>query len=507
MEAAERRSLRCVWVTGGRALTEQEAAVEIVSEARLLLQEDLAQLGIQWDPTTLPTEAPAVNSPDDHHSRDSDTSSSSCLSAQDAETNSHRGEQIRDAVKSDKKNKQEEHGKFKVMESKRILEHRRKECRSEPEVRQTNSEVPVERDRETSKALTNKPITTATDNTGEKAENIVSEQERKACQKAKPKEGETDGVIVSIKPKSHQANQAVPERSLTQELAELVTSPLPVAVPRLQTSPSPVTLPRFRAPISRVEQQQILSTRTVKGDRSTGLLVSPGQPETPKHSRALRKVLHSIQTDQTLKDNAATEETSHSKPPMAFSAQNSAPSDQVPVTVPAPGPMQETPPRISAPTNPHTLDSPLSDASATVPEAKRRRIDGRNTFSSPELYGGDKTDEETEGDVKMGEESFGDSFELDTQTERIIIQQHTFKRAEEKDGGMDQLVETKTRREDEMLEVGAGLEENTRERTKGLEGPHKTHPSFNISLTDSQMELILNTSHRVRDWKHIMPQL
>ncbi|KAG7263531.1 hypothetical protein CRUP_013087 [Coryphaenoides rupestris] len=44
-EAAERRSLRCVWVSGGRALTEKEAANEIVSEARLLLQEDLAQLG------------------------------------------------------------------------------------------------------------------------------------------------------------------------------------------------------------------------------------------------------------------------------------------------------------------------------------------------------------------------------------------------------------------------------------------------------------------------------
>ncbi|KAJ3614296.1 hypothetical protein NHX12_017870 [Muraenolepis orangiensis] len=54
VEAAERRSLRCVWVSGGRALTEREAANEIVSEARLLLQEDLAQLGIQWDPGTLP---------------------------------------------------------------------------------------------------------------------------------------------------------------------------------------------------------------------------------------------------------------------------------------------------------------------------------------------------------------------------------------------------------------------------------------------------------------------
>ncbi|XP_030584547.1 DNA polymerase theta isoform X2 [Archocentrus centrarchus] len=506
VEAAERRSLRCVWVTGGRALTEQEAAVEIVSEARLLLQEDLAQLGIHWDPTTLPAEAPAVNGPDDRHSKDSDTSSSSCLSAQEAETNCKHGEEIREAFKSDKKmakvqmeernSRQEEEagkeqGKFKVMESKRILEDPMKECRSEPEIRQTIYEVPLERDNETSKALANKSIRNATENPGEKAENMGSEQEGKACQKAKPKEGETDGVTVTIRPKNHLANQPVPERSLTQELAEIVTSPVPVVVPQPQASPSPMPLPRFRAPISRVEQQQIVSTRTVKG-----LIVSPVQSEAClKHSRALRKVLHSIHTDKTLKDNAETEETSHSKPPIVFSAQNSAPSSQVPVTVPAPGPMQETPPRISAPTNPDTLESPLLDSSATVPEAKRRRVDGRNTFSSPELYGGDRTDEEIEGDVKMGEESFGDSFELDTQTERIIIQ-HTYKHADEKDRGMDQLVETKKRREGEVLEVAVGLEENI-QRTKGLEGPDKTHPIFNISLTDSQMELILNTSHQI----------
>uniref|UniRef100_A0A3B4VKB9 DNA polymerase theta n=1 Tax=Seriola dumerili TaxID=41447 RepID=A0A3B4VKB9_SERDU len=81
MEAAERRSLRCVWVTGGRALTEQEAATEIVSEARLLLQEDLARLGVQWDPTTLPPGAPAVNSCDNRHSSDTETSSVSYLSS------------------------------------------------------------------------------------------------------------------------------------------------------------------------------------------------------------------------------------------------------------------------------------------------------------------------------------------------------------------------------------------------------------------------------------------
>ncbi|KAM9436977.1 DNA polymerase theta [Salvelinus alpinus] len=66
-EAAERRSLRCVWVSGGRALTEHEAAIAIVSEARLLLQQDLALLGVTWDPGTLPTET----HPNNDHDNDS----------------------------------------------------------------------------------------------------------------------------------------------------------------------------------------------------------------------------------------------------------------------------------------------------------------------------------------------------------------------------------------------------------------------------------------------------
>uniref|UniRef100_A0A665WQY9 DNA-directed DNA polymerase n=1 Tax=Echeneis naucrates TaxID=173247 RepID=A0A665WQY9_ECHNA len=82
-EAAERRSLRCVWVAGGRALTEKEAAAQIVSEARLLLQEDLAQLGVQWDPTSLSPGGPAVKSPVVQRSSDTE------LSAQTDNTKDH----------------------------------------------------------------------------------------------------------------------------------------------------------------------------------------------------------------------------------------------------------------------------------------------------------------------------------------------------------------------------------------------------------------------------------
>ncbi|XP_069058813.1 DNA polymerase theta isoform X2 [Pleurodeles waltl] len=48
--AQERRNTRCIWVTGKKGLTEREAAELIVDEAKKLLQEDLAKMGVEWNP-------------------------------------------------------------------------------------------------------------------------------------------------------------------------------------------------------------------------------------------------------------------------------------------------------------------------------------------------------------------------------------------------------------------------------------------------------------------------
>ncbi|XP_008276657.1 DNA polymerase theta [Stegastes partitus] len=525
MEAAERRSLRCVWVIGGRALTEQEAAEEIVSEARLLLQEDLAQLGVQWDPTTLPAGAPAVNSPDDAHSRDSDTSSDSHLSSHETQTDSAEEDQKRKQIKRrvTEKNREERkeivqiekrlaegtrkggqegearreqwNCKPEVRELKRILEEPRKKDRAASEIRQTTNEVPVERSEETIKTGANTLKANITENPDKvkkrKQKNIGSVQEGEECKKATPKERETSKGSVSIRPENHQTICLVPERSLTQELSEIVASPLSQLLPQPEPLCSPMLLPRFRAPISRQEQQQSVSTRTAKGNCTTGLTASPVQSGILKHSKALSKVLQSIQTDKSLQDNVETAQASHSKPTMDSSVQNSVPSG---TATAVPAPVEETLPSVSAPTNADVLDSPLS----VSPEAKRRKIDGKEAdkFSSPELYAADKTNEEAEGDVKMGEESFGDSFELDTQTERIIVQQ-TDQHREDNGRRMDELVETQKTREEEMVETAVEHAENKDERRNELEGPNKASPRFNISLTDSQMELILNTSHQI----------
>nr|XP_014685094.2 DNA polymerase theta isoform X1 [Equus asinus] len=49
----ERRNMRTIWVTGRKGLTEREAAVLIVEEAKMILQQDLVEMGVQWNPYSL----------------------------------------------------------------------------------------------------------------------------------------------------------------------------------------------------------------------------------------------------------------------------------------------------------------------------------------------------------------------------------------------------------------------------------------------------------------------
>ena len=49
-EAEERRQSRCIWLSGQRGLTEREAALLIIHEARSLLQDDLHQMGGELAP-------------------------------------------------------------------------------------------------------------------------------------------------------------------------------------------------------------------------------------------------------------------------------------------------------------------------------------------------------------------------------------------------------------------------------------------------------------------------
>ncbi|XP_030002903.1 DNA polymerase theta [Sphaeramia orbicularis] len=460
MEAAERRTLRCVWVTGGRALTEQEAAIEIVSEARLLLQEDLAHLGVQWDPSTLPPGASAVNRQDEHHSTNSDSSSCSFLSSQEA--------QINDSKDCPKGNRPNQRNGGELVKSK--FEEHREENSNEPGNEVTTERVKeANKDRHPETSMNKKTETPNEKRQGEKHK--IAKQSSSSLISADQKEGDRSKVKTTVRPQGQDSNRSISERNLTQELAEILSSPFLQSAPHIGSPPLPMPPPRFRAPVSSVEEKQNTSLRTSKGSCTTGVNASPEQPGQLKHSRALSKVLHSIQTEK-LHINVETSQPSHST--VADTVQTAAPA-----TFSAQDPKQDTP------THANMSVSPAS-APLFSPEAKRRRVEVREAekFSSPELYARGEGEEEAEGEAQKGEESFGDSFELDSQTERIIAQQ-TYQQDVEAEG------------EEEMAAAAAEMEGGRHGERNGCDACIDEGPMLSISITDSQMGLILNTIHQI----------
>lgn len=481
MEAAERRNLRCVWVTGGRALTEPEAAAEIVCKARLLLQEDLALLGIRWDPATLPPEG--LDNPDNHRN-DINTGSAS----PHEEQVSGKDEQERNRVKPrdcngtdgcEKENKAEYKPKndMAMDESKRNLkpeetldEHGIKD-RTEPVARQSNNGH-MERCREMQTIETN----------DEEDANIQIERQNQEMDKSKG--------ILSLRSEPHPANHHVDERSLSQELAEIISSPLPELIPRPQISLSPVTPPRFRAPVSRVEAQQNFPPNISERHRTTSLVASPVHPGRLEHARVLNKVLHSIQTEKSLQGNvqvaSAGRSLAQDPAPEGQGSKAQTPSQEAPVRAPINASIRVSPP-------------PVSPASTTLlPEAKRRRTDGAeiDTFSSPELYAGSSRYEDMEEVADKGGESFGDSFELDSQTEKMIVQLASPHR----DGGgfgMNPSLETEKTRKKKTVVAEEGQGRVTNKGYNGLETDNGCS-RLSISITESQMEFMLNNSQEVR---------
>lgn len=469
-EAAERRSLRCVWVAGGRALTEQEAAAAIVSEARLLLQEDLAQLGVQWDPVTLDPAAPALHCPDDS-SGGSDPSAASYRQPHEEQRDSDTNWQKRDQARAHGETSSSAangQGELEQEEGEGAGETKTEPRRSEPEDGEEVQNLGKMKDVATAPLI--KPMHHPEKLEKDDADKdlIAGDKEPRENTKEETKqEGQQSKETAPVSPESDQVN--VPTRSLTQELSEVLASPFSQPKAVAQPSSTPVPPPRFRAPISRAEEPRARRSAASQEDGSSTLVVSPVQAGRLKHSRALIKVLNSIRTDKMLQDDTPAAQTSPSDPA---------------------GAAQRDP-----------------SQSSSSPEAKRRRVDGggKDDFSSPELFVENEKGENDEGGAKKVEgESFGDSFELDTQTEKLIVQQ-TSECRDENRRSADGMVQTeKPTGEEEAAAasvVTADFEKNTNERRNCLSTPNDVNPRFNISLTDSQMELVLKTSQQVSHQK------
>lgn len=443
-EAAERRNLRCVWVAGGRALTEHEAAVQIVSEARLLLQEDLALLGIRWDPATGPPEA--QDDPGSHrnnvHIRPTSPPEEQVNRAKD-EQGSDTG-RSRDGNGKDKPEMDNE-AEYKGKNSGTKAEWRRAQRNSRPGANPANTHLDEDK---------TEPATRQRPDGGSKSADINDKEDATQPSERQNREVDKGKGVLSPPSGTHQVQRPVHERSLTQELAEIMSSPLPDPMPRPQLSLSPAAPPRFRAP----------PTAAPSSERrgAPGLLASPVCPGGLKHARVLNKVLQSIQTDRGLPADVQV-----------------APAGGSLVQDPAPG--QGSPAPIN--TSRQLCPLPVSPVStAFPPRAKRRRVDGTevDAFSSPELYVGQDGDEDVAD--KEGE-TFGDSFELDTQTEKMIVQP-----ASQHGGGGG----------NRSAVTGGGRDKAADE---GPERPGRDNgcSGFSISITESQMEFFLNNSQEVRD--------
>ncbi|KAK0148331.1 DNA polymerase theta [Merluccius polli] len=558
VEAAERRSLRCVWVSGGRALTEKEAANEIVSEARLLLQEDLAQLGVQWDPGTLPPEDPGDTGPDDRHSSSqskspkSDTSagSSNALNKMQRKGETVHKEELNKRCESKGKihngevGQQEETKKDQGREAKGKCDEKALESKQHTVRIETGNEGPTERGAEAKSTNHTVAIVHHPENTGHVEKQRGTEMAEKVSAENESRRAEEGDRIMSeevapAKPEAVKTKGPVRDRSLTQELAELVSSPLPLLKTLPQTPASPMPPPRFRAPAPRKEEQYQGSADTVKVDATSE---SGAFPTVIKHAIALSKVLQSIHTERNVRGEGvqAVQQTLPSldsasevvQTPQQRSPLPPPTSDTISTDTPQAGDLGG-PPGSLAPINVQTSQVPVmgpppSTSPAPTPPlspgAKRMRRQEAERFSSPELYTeGDDVEEAVAVDANKAEDSFGfDSFELDSMTERIMVEHVNPVRGETGGDGGD-LSEKGEARRGSRLQEGEELEENTNEgrfqpevqnphagktaHTSPMNGHHikdQSHvrpdvacPKFNISLTDSQLERILDTSHQV----------
>uniref|UniRef100_A0A8K9XCJ8 DNA polymerase theta n=1 Tax=Oncorhynchus mykiss TaxID=8022 RepID=A0A8K9XCJ8_ONCMY len=664
-EAAERRSLRCVWVSGGRALTEHEAAIEIVSEARLLLQQDLALLGVTWDPATLPTETRPNN---DHDNDSPETQRDRSKSWRDKERRLNEkkemedrgrnvveqkevegreknegeregeeqrgreknegertGEEQRGREKNEGEREGEEQRGREKNEGERTGEEQRGREKNEGERtgeeqrgreknegertgeeqrgREKNEGVEVGERKERGGVEVGERKERGGVEVGERKERggvEVGEREKRGVEVGERKErggvevGEREKRGVEVGERKERGGVEVGEREEggneedpnlpvcdrrginTQDLAELVSSPHPPLNPSNHPFHSPP--PRFRAPTSRVEEPLTsVSGGTVKRDGLGVAGRSPAQACRRQPSTALRKVLRSIHSERREEgeeeerredekrgereeeekmgereeksvEKRESEErrrgTSFKLPPetlpvpapILVSTPKSAPllQSKAPPEVPVPPPPcllspVPPPPRLLSPVPP-----PLFLSSAQAPAlslsfvVKRRGVEEQDRCGSPELY-----EEEEEG-------KFGDSLELDTQTERMILlqdqreererecanSQHERGRREKggeeergrrERGGEEERGRRKKGGEEEERGREKGGEEERGNREKGGEGkstdvnppnpspvnsihgnPHTygfhddAAPRYNFSLTDSQMEQILD---------------
>ncbi|XP_062391805.1 DNA polymerase theta [Sardina pilchardus] len=510
-EVQERRSLRCIWVSGKKPLTEREAALEIVAEARHLLQQDLAVLGVNWDPASLPLEG-STNQPAAEQSAGEESE----------RTEAHKPEVNKASVKggvTDAGTSADcRHAKGVVRDAE-ITESRqmprddavRVQVTAKENVESGEEPMDTSVDKSTKNTIT-KPVLDFPPADCERQSSALYKVLRsiKAEDKKRPV---VDTVSAQSSVNVNSDNQLNTNGMSTSEEQSAPTPPETQASKRRKLEDFGVTngndgqivnskhtsLPE-RTDLSSSDLAKDINHTSKEGDKKTDKLEQAARSidseEVPglscdKNQDSGRKVR--FKTKHMIAENTHSEakhgtERSTLVQPNRNKTEDFFQSPDVP---------QDT-----SSSSPCLIRTPgVKQATAVLPAEK---------CTSPDLYTGSTGD-------------FGDSFQLDTQTERIMQQQDGVFQGDANlkasNGSMKShpngVMLKMSVSEDEKSSEESGFETNpNRERSSGNESPTNVclrrstlaHPKYNISLTDSQMEQILNYSNQVTEDNLRAPQ-
>ncbi|XP_059382324.1 DNA polymerase theta isoform X1 [Carassius carassius] len=437
VEAQERKSMRCIWVSGKKALTEREAAQQIVAEAQLLLQQDLALLGVEWNPASLATKTQL-----DSHSTEESANEKPLQSMS-------RGPELEEG----------QNITTNVDKHKLLVDEHSDSC-SHPPLRTleitTNSEKPVDIDSGVSSADC-QPAKKCEQQSSTLHKVLKSINAKdKGCQNTQTVNSCNSGSDHRVSPVSKRRRMDVVDADALPTVIESKTPSLISKDPKLISNVEELC---FNKPETdcKIDKDKVNLQSFIAGLNQ--VIESKTHSYDPKKGRETPNVTAKKCTSKTkhLTQNKKREMVTHS-----FGTTSSR-DETVQVK--------------------HDL------VCCSVKLSK---------LSSPDLY-------------TNGMEEFGDSFQLDTQTEKML-EGDDFSHGignlnilKESNNHVDSESEIKVVNQSSILEnVNQTYKDQNKDPVKGL-SPHKKglaiefKPKYNISLTDSQLENILNYSNQVTE--------
>ncbi|XP_016332814.1 DNA polymerase theta-like [Sinocyclocheilus anshuiensis] len=459
VEAQERKSMRCIWVSGKKALTEREAAQQIVAEAQLLLQQDLAFLGVEWNPASLATKT----QPDSHSPEES---------------------AYEKPLQSTGPEHEEGQNVTTDVDKQKLLVDKHSDSCSHPPLRPlevtTNSEKPMDIDSGVSSADC-QPAKKCEQQSSTLHKVLKSINAKdKGCQNNQTAES-SDCSSKSLKKKlghntciksacNSSSDHHCVSPVLKRRRMDVVDTD---ALPTVSESKTPPLISKDPKLISNVEELCFNKPETdCRIDKDTMNL----QSSIAGLNQVIESKTHSYDPQKGAETPDVTAKKCTSK--KKHLTQNEK---------------RETVTRSFG--NISSRDETVLKVNTRV---KRDLVCCSEKLSSPDLY-------------TIGLEEFGDSFQLDTQTEKML-QGDDFSHGignlnilKENNNHVDSESEIKVVNQSSFLEnENQTFKDQNKDPVEGL-SPHKNglgtefKPKYNISLTDSQLENILNYSNQVTE--------